>query len=553
MKRLLLPLWQRVSVSHALRSNRVRLGVATATGLSLLYAFKKSDSLQYHADSDTNESQQEKIITPPYVQEHGYNVDLIIIGGGSGGIAAAKQAAQHGAKVVILDYVESSNTENERNPKLGAWSGVGGTCLHVGCIPKKLWHKAALIGDEVVTSESLGWDFLQLAMDQKGSKLRSDYHSWNCLVANVQRYIENMSAMMTIDLVKNGIAFLNARGSFVDDHTVLAIDKHGNKYHISAKHIILATGSRPKFPDIPGARKYGISSDDIFSLQEPPGKTLIVGGSYVALETAGFLTGLGHDITVMVRSDTVLHSFDQPCVSVVVNHMRESGTKFLFSHQLESVSEKKVVYKDDTGQIIDGEYDTVMFAIGRAPVTSSMGLDKIGVKVNEQGKVIVDEYERTSVDHIYAIGDINANGQELTPVAICAGRLLASRLFGSSKLKMDYSNVPTTIFTPMEYASVGLTELEARRLYGDNLNVYNRVFKNIGSLGFVKMICSRDDERVLGFHFVGENAGEVTQGVAVGIKAGITKQHFDTTVGIHPTAAEIMTNLRLGETSDFTC
>jgi thioredoxin reductase (NADPH) len=361
-----------------------------------------------------------------------------------------------------------------------------------------------------------------------------------------------MSMRYALDITDHKIALINGRGTIIDPNHVQITAADGKQAIVHAKNIIIATGSRPKFPDIPGAKKYGISSDDFFTLKEPPGKTLIVGGSYIALETAGILTGLGFDVTVMVRGQQVLRSFDQTCVGFAINHMAQSGTKFMFNSSVNSVQDKHVSFTTKSGEKTE-DFDTIMFAIGRVPSSKNIGLENVNIQTDERGRIIVDDSDCSSVKNIYAIGDVSTNGDELTPVAILAGRLLANRLFGQSTLKMDYTNVPTTVFTPMEYGSVGLSEVAARALHGDDLDVYNRVFKNISAMGFVKMIVKKSNGKVLGFHFVGENAGEVTQGVAVAIKAGVTKSHFDETVSIHPTGAGIMTNLLLGETSDFTC
>jgi pyruvate/2-oxoglutarate dehydrogenase complex dihydrolipoamide dehydrogenase (E3) component len=308
-------------------------------------------------------------------------------------------------------------------------------------------------------------------------------------------------------------------------------------------------------------------------LEKPPGKTLVIGAAYVALECAGFLTGLGYDVTVMVRS-IVLRGFDRECANKIQQHMKEKGTKFL------QPAEPLSVKKGDNGLVVkyfvrdekdlekvtehEDTFDTVLFAIGRRPETKRLNLDKIGVKLDASGKIIVNEYEQTSVDNIFAIGDVIKGGLELTPVAIKAGQLLADRLFNinTTKPKMDYVNVPTTVFTPLEYGSCGLSEEAAKQKFGtENLVIYKKTFTVLEytvpyreEKGFIKLICNaKDNERVVGFHILSPNAGEITQAIGIAMKLGATKEDFDSTIGIHPTVAEVMTKLELGVEEETGC
>lgn len=311
---------------------------------------------------------------------------------------------------------------------------------------------------------------------------------------------------------------------------------------LSAEHIVIATGGRPRYPtQVKGALEYGITSDDIFWLKESPGKTLVVGASYVALECAGFLTGIGLDTTVMMRS-IPLRGFDQQMSSLVTEHMESHGTQFLKgcvpshikklpTNQLQVTWEDHASGKEDTGT-----FDTVLWAIGRVPETRTLNLEKAGISTNPKNqKIIVDAQEATSVPHIYAIGDVAEGRPELTPTAIKAGKLLAQRLFGKSSTLMDYSNVPTTVFTPLEYGCVGLSEEEAVALHGQE---------------HVEMVCMREPPQlVLGLHFLGPNAGEVTQGFALGIKCGASYAQVMQTVGIHPTCSEEVVKLHISKRS----
>ncbi|KAL9649096.1 hypothetical protein ABK040_008473 [Willaertia magna] len=486
---------------------------------------------------------------------HGYDYDLIVIGGGSGGIALAKEANTLGAKVAVFDYVKPS-------PQGTTW-GLGGTCVNVGCIPKKLMHTAALIGDRIQDSVRYGWNVIK-----EESFIRKPVHSWETLVETVQNHVHGLNFKYKIDLKKRGIDYHNLYATFIDAHTIegkRGDSGEGKKF--TARRFCIAVGGRPLIPDIPGAKEYCISSDDVFSMEKEPGKTLVIGASYVALECAGFLHGIGYDTTVMIRS-IPLRGFDRECSDKIVEDMSNHGVKFLqpFSPlRIEKLENGRLLVEyenNNTHEKSTEEFDTVLAATGRYALTGSLNLEQIGVKTNNLGKIFVNEYEQSSVAHIYAIGDVIANGLELTPVAIKAGRMLAARLYNSSPKKMDYEKVPTTVFTPIEYGSCGLTEEEAIKRYGvDNIRIYKKNFYVLEyeppereSKAFTKIICNLlDEERVIGFHYVGPNAGEVTQGFAVAIKLRATKDDIDDTVGIHPTCAETICKLELGVTEDTGC
>jgi len=330
----------------------------------------------------------------------------------------------------------------------------------------------------------------------------------------------------------------------------------------TARRFVVACGMRPYYPEIPGI-EHCISSDDLFFLSTPPGKTLVVGASYVALECGGFLHGLGYDVTIMVRS-ILLRGFDQGMAQLIGKYMENCGIKFIrpaTPNKVEKLENGKlrVEFKNhETGDISFDIYDTVLMAVGRKPETYKLSLDKCGVKLNAVGKITTFN-EQTNVPHIYALGDITEPGLELTPSAIKAGLLLARRLYGNSKVLMDYNNVPTTVFTPLEYGSCGLSEESAISKYGqNNIEVYHVYYKPLewtvpgkeDDVCYCKLITNKlDNERIIGFHVLGPNAGEQTQGFAVAIKCGATKEHFDATVGIHPTCAEEFTNLNITKSS----
>ncbi|NXC37478.1 TRXR2 reductase, partial [Campylorhamphus procurvoides] len=475
--------------------------------------------------------------------------DLLVIGGGSGGLACAKEAAQFGRKVAVLDYVEPS-------PQGTSW-GLGGTCVNVGCIPKKLMHQAALLGSALKDAQHYGWNIAQPV-----------HHTWSVMAQAVQNYVKSLNWGHRVQLQDKKVKYFNMKGSFSDPHTVHGLTKAGKETIVTADNIVLATGGRPKYPThIAGALEYGITSDDLFWLKESPGKTLPSFILYVSLECAGFLTGIGLDTAVMMRS-IPLRGFDQASqmASLVTEHMESYGTKFLkrcFPTKVEKLKSNRlqVTWKNtDLGTEESDSFDTVMWAVGRAPDTKTLNLETVGVKTNsETGKIIVDASEATSVPHIYAIGDITEGRPELTPTAIAAGKLLAQRLFGQSSELMDYDNVPTTVFTPLEYGCVGLSEEAAVQCHGsENIEVFHAYYKPLeftvaerdATQCYMKMVCLRErEQRILGLHFIGPNAGEVIQGFALGIKCGATYPQLMKAVGIHPTCAEEVTKLHITKRS----
>ncbi|KAM4809708.1 thioredoxin reductase 2, mitochondrial [Rhinophrynus dorsalis] len=476
-----------------------------------------------------------------------HDYDLLVIGGGSGGLACAKEAAKFGKKVAVFDYVDPS-------PRGTKW-GIGGTCVNVGCIPKKLMHQAALIGGTLKDAPHYGWLLPHIAQ-----------HDWTKMAQAVQNYVKSLNWGHRVQLAEKKVKYFNMKASFVDEHSIRGITIAGKETIVTAENIVIATGGRPKYPThIPGAMEHGITSDDLFWLKESPGKTLVVGASYVSLECAGFLSGIGLDTTAMVRS-IPLRGFDQQMAALVTDYMESYGTRFLWKcipSRVEKLQDGKlqVTWKYvDTGSEGTDTFDTVMWAVGRAPETQQLNLEKVGVKIKEDsGKIIVDSSEATSVPHIFAIGDITEGRPELTPTAVAAGKLLAHRLFNNSAELMDYDNVPTTVFTPLEYGCVGLSEEEATQRYGvDAIEVFHAFYKPLeftvaernASQCYIKMICLREqDQRILGLHFTGPNAGELIQGFALGIKCGATYSQLMRTVGIHPTCAEEVTKLHITKRS----
>uniref|UniRef100_A0A4D5R9N1 thioredoxin-disulfide reductase (NADPH) n=1 Tax=Scolopendra viridis TaxID=118503 RepID=A0A4D5R9N1_SCOVI len=476
-----------------------------------------------------------------------FDYDLIVIGGGSGGLAASKEAAILGKKVAVLDFVKSS-------PRGTTW-GLGGTCVNVGCIPKKLMHQSGLLGKALSDSEHFGWNV----------KTSNVNHTWNTLRDAVQNYIGSLNWNYRVKLRENKVDYINAYAEFAGPNTIKSIDKKGKERIITGETFILATGMRPKYPDIPGAKEYAISSDDLFSLPYPPGKTLCIGASYVSLECAGFLHELGFEVHVMVRS-ILLRGFDQQMAELVGAHMENEGIVFhreFVPTMIEEIEPGKpgtykVTAQSSSGLTLEGEYNTILFAIGREACTKDLNLELVGVDVNPKNNKIPVVNEQTNVPYIYAVGDILDGKLELTPVAIQAGVLLAKRLYGESSEQCDYLNVPTTVFTPLEYSCVGYSEEDAVEKFGEeNIEVYHNSFQPLeytvpGRLRecYAKMICLKpENERVIGLHILSPNAGEIMQGFALPVKLGATKADFDSLIGIHPTIAEVFTTMNVTKRS----
>lgn len=483
-------------------------------------------------DMEGNEMEAPPVRTSPY------EYDYFVIGGGSGGLASAKEASLLGAKVALADFVQPS-------PQGTSW-GLGGTCVNVGCIPKKLMHFSSSFGEYYSDQIECGWELPS-----------EKHHNWERMVTNVQKHIQSLNWGYRIQLLDKNVQYFNNLASFVDNHTVALHDKAGNFVkNVTSEHFLIAVGGRPMHGSIPGAEECCFTSDDIFSMKVIPEDILVVGASYISLECAGFLHGVGKKVTVMVRS-ILLRGFDLEIAEKIGEFMEKSGVQFIKNAhpaRFEKTPEGKVrVFYSVDGTETSEVYSGVMLAIGRYAITKPLKLENAGVITNPQNnKLIVDEFERSNVPNIWAVGDVSDGKPELTPVAIQAGTFLAKRLFGNSKLLMDYQNIATTVFTPLEYGCCGLSEEKAIELYGDeNIEIFHTSFKPLEwnfltareeMACFGKIVVNlADNEKVIGIHFLGPHAGEVIQGFAVAIKAGVTKTILDLTVGIHPTCAEEIT------------
>lgn len=464
-----------------------------------------------------------------------YNFDYFVIGGGSGGLSSAKRAASYGLRVGLADYVRPS-------PKGTTW-GLGGTCVNVGCIPKKLMHYTSHLGEIRHDQKESGWD---VDVNQP--------HNWNNMLNQINGHIKSLNWGYKSTLIKKEVTYFNKKASLKDNHTVLLQQEGEEDVFVTADKILIAVGGRPNYLNVEGAGELCITSDDIFWMKEAPGKTLVVGSGYIGLECGGFLRGLGKEVDILYRSE-VLRGFDQNITSRLVKYLTEFGMNFIKGNPLG-------FYKDGNqiraklelgGQEEERIYDTVLLAIGRTPDTKGLNLDKLGMKLAQNGKLIVNEQWQTSIENIYAIGDINEHGLELTPVAIKEGAYLAEGLFTNNWKKINYEVVPTTVFTPLEYSFSGLSEEKAIERYGEEkLDIYHSSFKPLewnmtwdhpSSACYCKIIVLKEERTILGIHYLGPNAGEVMQGFAVCVRLGLKYEDLSETIGIHPTTAEELVTL----------
>jgi glutathione reductase (NADPH) len=444
-----------------------------------------------------------------------FDFDLFTIGGGSGGVRASRVSAGYGARVAIAE------------------SGrFGGTCVNVGCIPKKLFSYAAHFREDFEIARAFGWTLGEARFD------------WPTLIANKDREIARLNGVYERVLALAGVEIMRARATVRDAHTV----EVGGRT-VSAKHILLATGSWPTLPDIPG-REHAVTSNEAFQLERLPRRVVVVGGGYIAVEFASIFNGLGVDTVLSYRGRRLLRGFDGELGERLGEEMAAKGVKVRFGSDLCRISKRHdgsllVDYGDGSS----ADTDLVMFATGRHPNSALLGLEAAGVRLAPDGAVIVDKYSNTSVDSIHAIGDLT-NRLNLTPVATAEAMWLARTLFHGEPSAVDHANVPTAIFSHPNVATVGLSEERAREKYGA-IDVYKTSFRALKlTLGegkertFMKLVVDRASQAVLGAHMIGPDAGEVIQGVAIAVKLGATKAQFDATIGIHPTAAEEFVTLR---------
>ena len=445
--------------------------------------------------------------------------DFLVIGGGSGGIAGARRAAQYGARVALI----------EAGP-------LGGTCVNVGCVPKKIMWNAAHFADALAISQDYGF------------KLPEAEFNWASFKTTRDAYVERLNGIYLRNLDGSGVDLFQGWASFESSHEVRVGDTL-----LSADHILIATGGRPTIPDLPGA-ELGITSDGFFELTEQPKRPLVIGAGYIATELAGVLHSLGSDVTMLLRKDILLRGFDATLREAVMDEMQSAGVNILTCIQMESIGREdngRLAVQRQDGEVISG-FDCVLFAIGRDPVTDNIGLEHTGLETDPAGFIPTDEWQNTAVSGLYAVGDVTGR-QALTPVAIAAARRLSDRLFGGqNQAKLDYENIPTVVFSHPPIGTVGLTEDEAKSRYGeDGVKVYQNRFTDMYYAvtpqrvpTTVKLVVTGSEEKIVGCHVVGRAADEMIQGFAVAVKMGATKADFDNTVAIHPTAAEELVTLR---------
>ena len=446
--------------------------------------------------------------------------DYICIGAGSGGVASANRAAMRGANVALIE----SNK-------------IGGTCVHVGCVPKKVMYHAAQLHE-----------FISHYAPDYGIDVTINAMNWSQFVENRQAYIKRIQTFYEKNITTNDIQVFHGDAKFVKEKTIEV-----NGQLLSADHILIATGGYPVLPNIEGS-EHGIDSNGFFKLTEQPKRVAIIGGGYIAVELAGVLQGLKSETHLFMRQDKPLRTFDSMLSDSLTEMMKQQGIQL---HQY-SPPERIEKNKDGSLTVFSASHprvtvDCVIWAIGRAPATASLELDKTNVQYNERGYIPVDAYQETNIKGIYALGDVMADGVELTPVAVKAGRLLSERLFGQQpQAKMDYSFIPSVVFSHPPIGSIGLTQQQAEEQYGaEHLKIYKSEFTAMQSAitshrqaTHIKLICAGEKERVVGLHGIGYAMDEILQGFAVAIKMGATKEDFDACVAIHPTSAEEFVTLR---------
>jgi len=443
-----------------------------------------------------------------------YDFDMITIGAGSGGVASSRRSGSYGARVAICEELR-----------------VGGTCVLRGCVPKKLLVYGAQFADAFADAAGFGWTVPLPSFD------------WSALIAAKDKEIGRLSEIYIGMLKNSGVEIIDGHAAVVDPHTV---EVAGRNY--TAENILIATGSWPETPDIPGI-EHVISSNEALDLERLPRRIVIVGGGYIAVEFAGIFNGFGSEVVEIIRREQVLRGFDEDLRVHLGEEMRGRGIDLRSSTQVGRIDKTPGGYRVTTtagGRI---ETDWVMYATGRKPNTKRLGLAEIGVEMTENGAVVVDEWQRSTVKNIYAVGDVT-DRINLTPVAIAEGRAIAETLFNDNPIRMDHSDVPSAVFSNPPIGTVGLSEDAARRRYSE-IDIYQTRFRPMKNTlsgraerTFMKLVIDAATERVVGCHMLGPDAPEIIQGLAVAVKCGATKRQFDQTIGIHPSAAEEFVTMR---------
>lgn len=444
--------------------------------------------------------------------------DLLAIGAGSGGLSAAERGALYGKKCAVI--------ENKV---------VGGTCVNVGCVPKKVMWFASGVAETLHNASGYGFD-----VDIKN-------FSWKKLVDARENYINGITTWYDSYLKDSSIDYIQGTAKFVDAKT---LDVDGTQY--TADHIVVAPGGYPIVPDIQGA-EFSITSDGFFELTEQPKRVAVVGAGYIAVELAGLLNGLGSDVSMLLRRGHFLSGFDVMLRDTLMEQMVEDGVNIMSKINVQKIVKEtgnKLTIVCDNGVVLEN-YDALIWAIGRAPATQNLNLDAAGIEYDERGYIPCDDFQNTNVNNIYSVGDVTGRAQ-LTPVAIAAARRLSDRLFNNMpERKLDYENIPTVMFSHPPIGTIGLTEEQARKEHGDAVKVYTSSFTAMyhalcpnQQKTALKLVCIGVEEKVVGCHIIGMGSDEMLQGFAVAIKMGAKKEDFDNTVAIHPTSAEELVTMR---------
>ncbi len=445
-----------------------------------------------------------------------YDYDLFTIGAGSGGVRASRVSSSYGARVAIAEEYR-----------------VGGTCVIRGCVPKKMLVYGAHFAEDLEDAQSFGWTVENATFD------------WAKLRDHVQNDITRLNGLYTDTLENNGVTVYGERATVTGPHEVtLASGKT-----ITAKTILICTGARPHVPQCPGS-ELGITSNEAFHLDSLPKSILIAGGGYIANEFAGIFNEFGVDVTIINRGDQILRGYDEALRDRLLQISMTKGIQFRFNAQFQSITETdEGCLRVEMTNYDAMEVDCVMYATGRVPNTEGLGLAQLGIDLTDRGAIRVDEYSKTSVDSIYAVGDVTDRVQ-LTPVAIREGQAFADTLFGNTPTTVDYDCIPSAVFSHPPIASVGMTEGEARtklgsvRIYTSDFRAMKNVVAGRNERSLYKMICDGDSGRVVGLHMIGPEAAEIMQAAAVAVKAGLTKRDFDNTVAVHPTMSEELVLMR---------
>ncbi|ABE39292.1 glutathione-disulfide reductase [Rhodopseudomonas pseudopalustris] len=446
-----------------------------------------------------------------------FDTDLFVIGGGSGGVRAARIAAGHGARVTIAEEYR-----------------FGGTCVIRGCVPKKLMVYASHIHQDIRDAAGFGWTIPEAHFD------------WQTLIANKDQEIARLEAIYAANVEKSGARIVKARAVFEDPHTL----RLSTGETVRAKYVLIATGGAPNHGEMIPGIEHVISSNEVFHLPVLPKRILIQGGGYIALEFACIFAGLGCDVTVVYRGDNILRGFDEDVRTHVRTEMERAGITILTGCTVAKVEKLGDEFTSHLSSGSSVASDQVMFAIGRHPNVANLGLEKAGLAMNpDNGGIAVNEFCQTSVPHIYAIGDVT-HRMNLTPVAIREGHAFADTVFGKRPVQVDYTDIPTAVFSQPEVGTVGLTESQARALY-PRVDIYKADFRPLKATlsgskvrTLMKLIVDGDSDRVLGCHIVGPEAGELVQVIAIAVKMKATKADFDATMALHPTAAEELVTMR---------